>query len=599
MNSPLTSFYKDIAQDENTRRWIFIQCFSIAVLILLPLLVFAYYLKTLDEIYIDKSHLEFISFSVVAAILASAYYYTYKCFNEDKFYFFIFLGWIANAAYLIPAGFKTKPEISNITYQNFQNGIFIFSFVSTVYLFIAWLYGVKNKPNRIKFYAGIVILMTGISVDLYYIPTVIQNLQSQAYVHLCFSVVNFIVIWLVGLSFETHIRVQNIHVNPVTIQITFFTYATLQFFGPFIPHWGKKSPENFLWLPPLIFIVAQIVKLVNAISIMGVIQKTNARREMSIEDGVRETERKLREQGLELEAQESKLKAEEEKLERERQYIALGKLAASIKHDVNTPLATMSFDIGALKERFQHDKTTIARLEKLQESMKRIRAIVKVVDYFRGDREFYNRDDFMEKASMLEIVNRAVRLVKNEIEALKIENPRSRIRIKGRDVWVRANIPMLEQVVVNVIKNGLEAIEEAERERGLIDINVGKVELTDTDYSHWVKVEIADNGCGIPKENIEKLTTMFTTRSHKKPNSGIGLFIGEKILDIHDGRIEFESSVGDWTKVTLLLPEWDVSRKKAAETSPLEIDSNDDELSPGDEGAENLQSTEKPSHVSM
>jgi hypothetical protein len=77
---------------------------------------------------------------------------------------------------------------------------------------------------------------------------------------------------------------------------------------------------------------------------------------------------------------------------------------------------------------------------------------------------------------------------------------------------------------------------------------------------------------------MDKLTTIFTTRGDKKPNSGIGLFIGKKVLDIHDGEIEFESTVGEGTIVTLLLPEWNALQKK--------------------EGTEQIHKTDDPLHDS-
>lgn len=162
---------------------------------------------------------------------------------------------------------------------------------------------------------------------------------------------------------------------------------------------------------------------------------------------------------------------------------------------------------------------------------------------------------------MLEIVHRAVRSLKNEMGWLKRVDAKSFIKIRGREVFVRAYVPMFEQLVVNVIKNGLEAIEEAGRERGVISINVGTTELMGSKYSRWVGVEIEDNGIGIPEENMDKLTALFTTRGDRKASSGIGLFIGKKIVDIHKGRIHFESKAGVGTKVTLLLPEFSALQK--------------------------------------
>jgi signal transduction histidine kinase len=139
---------------------------------------------------------------------------------------------------------------------------------------------------------------------------------------------------------------------------------------------------------------------------------------------------------------------------------------------------------------------------------------------------------------------------------------------------------------VNIIKNGLEAILEAKQEAGSINIRVSRAKIPQSRHSRWVRVDIIDNGRGIPEDEIAKLATGFTTRSEKKPNSGIGLLIGKRILHIHGGRLSFESTLGVGTTVTLLLPEFSATQETRAasqsesgdpdEDSPERSDSPDD-----------------------
>jgi signal transduction histidine kinase len=110
---------------------------------------------------------------------------------------------------------------------------------------------------------------------------------------------------------------------------------------------------------------------------------------------------------------------------------------------------------------------------------------------------------------------------------------------------------MLEQAMTNVFKNAVEAICEARPHGGVVDVEV----KTDV-MSEMVRVDVTDNGCGIPDENIPELATLYSTKGNKKANSGIELFITARILKLHDGRLEARSKLGEGTTVSILIPAW-------------------------------------------
>jgi len=483
-----------------------------------------------------------ISMAAVAMILAGTYFYAYRFFKEN-FYFFIFISWVANAIYLIPD--LNGAEASDVLiYRSYRIAILLLSLVSTGFIGLAITSPGERKPARSTWNSIVVlaVLLTTLDAALIY---QLDNTTSQgadfvwlALWSLPFQVVSFILIWRVADHLYARLGEATRRGKAYRIAQTFRAYALLQFIYPFAPYLHESYPRAAL-IP---FLLAQILKVVNAVLMMGVLQSTRDR---------------------EIEAANFALDESEEKLKRRNQLAELGALAASIKHDITTPLATMGGHIQKIKERFQNNKEIVGKMEKLEQSMDRIAATVDVVDIVRGDASFYNRDKFMDKASMLEVVHRAIRSVKDEKPPMI---SRTVIKVEGREVYVRAFVPMLEQVVVNVIKNSLEAIGEARRERGRINIRVNTIDFPESMYSRWVRVVVEDNGCGIAQENLDRLTTLFTTRSDKKPNSGIGLFMGKKIIGIHGGRIDFASTPDEGTTVTLLLPEWRAFQKAAEET---------------------------------
>jgi signal transduction histidine kinase len=532
--------------EENADRWLTKKRVSLAFIFVVYGAFFLYFRRFFITFVVEftqrGSKLPYsISMAAVAMILAGTYFYAYRFF-EDNFYFFIFISWVANAIYLIPD--LNGAEATDDVYRGYRIGILLLSLISTFFIWLAIKNPGERKPARSTWTPIVVLAVALTIVDAALIYRLDASSAQGADIlwlalwSLPGQLVSFIVIWRVGDHLYARLGDATRTGKAYRIAQTFRAYALLQFIYPFAPYLQAWYPRAAL-IP---FLVAQVLKVVNAVLMMGVLQSTRDK---------------------ELEAANFALDESTEKLKRRSQLAELGALAASIKHDITTPLATMGGHIQKIKERFQNNKEIVGKMEKLEQSMDRIAATVDVVDIVRGDATFYNRDKFMDKASMLEIVHRAVRSVKDEKPPML---SKSVIKIEGREVFVRAFIPMLEQVVVNVIKNALEAIGEAKRDRGLINIRVNTINLPESKYSRWVRVVVEDNGCGIPPENVDRLTTLFTTRSDKKPNSGIGLFMAKKIMGIHGGKMEFKSAADEKTTVTLLIPEWNAFQKVAEET---------------------------------
>jgi signal transduction histidine kinase len=533
--------------EEKADRWLTKKRVSLAFIFVVYGLFFFYFktffiqfVETFQEKGRGSDFAYSISMAAVAMIIAGTYFYAYRFFTEN-FYFFISISWVANALYLIPD--LNGAEESDPIYRSYRIGILLISFISTGFIWLAIRNSGERKPARSNWTPVMVLGVVLTIVDAVLIFRLDASSKEGADFFwlalwsLPFQVASFVIIWRVGDHLYTRLGDATRSGKAYRIAQTFRFYALLQFIFPFVPYLHSK--HRYVLLIP--FLVAQMLKVVNAVLMTGVLQSTRDR---------------------EIEAANFALDESEEKLKRRNQLAELGALAASIKHDITTPLATMGGHIQKIKERFQHNKEIVGKMEKLEQSMDRIAATVDVVDIVRGDATFYDRDKFMDKASMLEIVHRAVRSVKDEKPPML---SKTFIKVEGREVFVRAFIPMLEQVVVNVIKNALEAIGEAGLERGLISIRVNTIDLPRSKYARWVRVVVEDNGCGIPPENVDRLTTLFTTRSDKKPNSGIGLFMGKKIMGIHSGRIDFKSTADQNTTVTLLLPEWKAFQKVAEE----------------------------------
>ncbi len=92
---------------------------------------------------------------------------------------------------------------------------------------------------------------------------------------------------------------------------------------------------------------------------------------------------------------------------------------------------------------------------------------------------------------------------------------------------------MIEQVLLNLIKNGIEAMHDTPFERRRLDINARQID------ERLVQVEIADSGHGLPIEDVEKIFAPFYTT--KQEGMGIGLAICRSIIEFHQGHLWVEA----------------------------------------------------------
>jgi len=133
----------------------------------------------------------------------------------------------------------------------------------------------------------------------------------------------------------------------------------------------------------------------------------------------------------------------------------------------------------------------------------------------------------------------------NPIRTLLLEDLRKadiglRISITPPDLTLVADERLVEQVLINLIKNSMDALENVEK--ASISLNAFKNEGS-------VCITVADNGKGIPSEILENIFVPFFTT--KKNGSGIGLSISRQIMQMHNGTIKLKSESGKGTVFSL------------------------------------------------
>ena len=128
--------------------------------------------------------------------------------------------------------------------------------------------------------------------------------------------------------------------------------------------------------------------------------------------------------------------------------------------------------------------------------------------------------------------------------AAEAENNRVRVTVDGPPggPWVNGDASMLRQAFLNLAINACQAMPEG----GTLRLSCGAVP------GNRVEVRFEDTGVGIPAEHLSKIFDLyFTTKEH---GTGIGLSMVYRIIQLHDGEVEVESTKGRGTTFRVLLP---------------------------------------------
>lgn len=237
----------------------------------------------------------------------------------------------------------------------------------------------------------------------------------------------------------------------------------------------------------------------------------------------------LEQRSKELEETLSKMQDIQEELLRSEKFATIGRLAASVAHELRNPLASLKNISYYLSKtgKFQDEKSK-KMLEMLSADVVRANKIITdLLDYSRAKRlnklEIW-MDEFMDKAISNVHIPSNIEISKDFEHFKAIIDP-----------------DKITQVIINLISNARDAMPNG----GLIKTSVRA-------KNRFLEIIIEDTGIGMKKDTVSHIfDPLFTT---KLKGIGLGLSIVKEIIDAHFGKIEVESEEGKGTKFTILLP---------------------------------------------
>ncbi len=223
-------------------------------------------------------------------------------------------------------------------------------------------------------------------------------------------------------------------------------------------------------------------------------------------------------------------------------------LTRILRHEIMNSIAPIASLTSTLKDILAEDAIRKnSRYEIGEESVEDLEEGLKTIeDRSKGLIRFINayRDyttippPNLSPVSMEELIQGVLKLEEAEIEKRKVKITTT---IDPKDLAIEMDQEQIEQVLINLIKNSLEALEETASPQIKISAVLNEEGLP--------LISVEDNGQGIIREAMEKIFIPFYTT--KTEGSGIGLALSRQILQLHHGTIRVDSEPGEYTRFTL------------------------------------------------
>ncbi|MFE4123914.1 ATP-binding protein [Priestia sp. YIM B13486] len=226
----------------------------------------------------------------------------------------------------------------------------------------------------------------------------------------------------------------------------------------------------------------------------------------------------------------------QKELQRAEKMNAIGQLAASVAHEIRNPMTVVKGFLQLFQDNTKLSNTELSYIHLMINEMDRAEAIIH--DYLSLAKPDVHQHRFI---NCLECITSLVDLLSSY--ALLTNNILIELDAK-EEMYVRGSRNELNQVLLNIMKNGIEAM----RAGGTLRVGLYKRE-------GQVHIQIEDTGIGMTSEQVNRLGTAFY--SLKEKGTGIGLMVSYQLVEQMNGRIEVESIPGKGSTFTLIFPSYD------------------------------------------
>lgn len=221
---------------------------------------------------------------------------------------------------------------------------------------------------------------------------------------------------------------------------------------------------------------------------------------------------------------------------------SLGTLAAGVAHEVRNPLNALALNVDYMRRRIRGTRTFTESTYELQQGLDLAHQEIRRLDQVLND--------FAALGKPLELNSEPINLDRAIHRVIQILDPVAasknvvfRLKLEAGNVNVRGDAVRLDQVLINLLKNAIEASTIG----GTVEVS----SCVDTN-SRFVSVNVEDDGPGLSDEQRTLLFEPY--QSTKRDGLGLGLFMSKRIVDAHQGILSAQSRLKGGTAFRVALP---------------------------------------------
>lgn len=225
----------------------------------------------------------------------------------------------------------------------------------------------------------------------------------------------------------------------------------------------------------------------------------------------------------------------EDEIELSRRLAAIGRLTSGVAHEVKNPINAIVVHLEVLRQKLnQIDPDTLRHMDVIGSEIRRLDRVVQtLVDFTRPV------DLRLTELDLRKLVDEVVMLASPEAERLNVHIERE---TSHEPLLVRIDADLVKQAVLNIVINGVQAM----------SLDGGRLQVSTQGNTELATITVRDEGPGIPAEIRDKIYNLYFTT--KKGGSGIGLPMAYRVVQLHNGALEFDSVEGQGATFTLRIP---------------------------------------------
>ena len=243
-----------------------------------------------------------------------------------------------------------------------------------------------------------------------------------------------------------------------------------------------------------------------------------------------------------------RLKTQQSKLLANERHEAWENVARKIAHEIKNPLTPIQLIIDSLKNKYT-ELLDENNKKSFNDNIKTINKQIKLIEQLVNEFSDFARmpKPIFKKINLYKAVNDTLKLMKINDDSIKID-----FKCPG-EIFIKGDSEQLNRIFINLIKNSIESLIEKQQKINDFD---KKINIEINEIKDYIEIQIIDNGTGFKNTSLSELSKPYFTT--KKNGSGLGLSIVVKIVNDHNGTIDF-LNYNKGAKIKITFPKIDVS----------------------------------------